>query len=483
MKRAYFLLFLLFIMNCKSKREVVVAFIGNIRGERRLEYSQITDSLFMKMESFSPDYIFLMGDNIQGFSHRYMEKEWDYFFKYIKDKLNGHFYLVCGNHDVWDRDSREFYRKNVSKLHYYKDIKGIRFIVMNTSSENLREEMDWVKKVIKKRSVILMHEPLFTKNYWMDFVHPHIKGKVLYVIASDKYRYFFKEVDGVKYIITGGGGAASPLPDSLGGFNHFLLMYIRGDGVELKVVKMDTVLNERCVDPYKVVEYDRINRDCIGDAYDIGGRVIITLRSLKPSAEMDFEIGGNKYAVKGERVVYLNPMDSVIVRTHGFDFIRFPEKVRLLKRVKEVQLTPSGIMNIGIENSILKFKVVWNSDTILFSHEKPLKHDYILWVFENRDIYRFNKGSKRMAFLIVPDMENIEFIKVYPSTGMHPDVSRMKAELKRNGNENTLYLDIPFNALSMGRRFLMNVIIKSGDKMLYLSSPSITGKLAFVDLR
>ena len=485
--QSFLLLTILFSTNCNSKKQAKIALIGNIRGEKKFNYSQITDELFLKMKQEKTDYIFILGDNIEGFSENYMKEEWKTFFNYIEQKTDLPVYLVPGNHDIWNEKSKEFYRKNVGKLHYYKDIAGIRFVIINTTTENIREELNWAQRVLKKskKNIILMHTPVFLQDFWIDFIHPQIKNRVLYVIASDKYRYFYKKIDGVKYIITGGGGGSFTISEKLGGFYHFLSLFINKGNVKLKVVKKDTILQEDCIPYDEIVEYERINKG-IGQPYLTKNKIFFPVKSEK---KITIEINKNKYVVEGEKTIILPAVDRLKIKVYPYknkekfyEFIRTPESIYTVDHIEKIKLNPYGLLKMKIDSISMKLNIEWDSDTIIYSHEKPLKYDYLVFLFENKNLKKVIKKGERLSFLLIPDIEEPEFIKVYPSQGAYPDVSQMKVNIKRNNNRNIIMLNIPLKSININENndLSMNLIIKTGNKRLFISSADVKGKMAYI---
>jgi hypothetical protein len=72
-----------------------------------------------------------------------------------------------------------------------------------------------------------------------------VKYKVTAVFSGHEHMYIRKNVDGVNYIITGGGGAPLYAKDEDGGFHHFVHMTVDGNRVSGEVLDMNRKIRDR----------------------------------------------------------------------------------------------------------------------------------------------------------------------------------------------------------------------------------------------
>jgi hypothetical protein len=71
------------------------------------------------------------------------------------------------------------------------------------------------------------------------------KYKVEAVFAGHEHYYERRAVDGVLYIITGGGGAPIYDKEEYGGYNHFVQVTVNGGKVSAEVVDVNGKVRDR----------------------------------------------------------------------------------------------------------------------------------------------------------------------------------------------------------------------------------------------
>ncbi|MBU4491087.1 MAG: metallophosphoesterase, partial [Euryarchaeota archaeon] len=218
-----------------------------------------------------PDFVINVGDLIRGYTNDtdLIIKEWEDFDHTIK-LFKMPFYMVIGNHDVWDEESQRIYKERYGPLYYSFDFKGSHFVVLDSEEANaidsiVGKQLAWLEEDLAEHAeadhiFVFLHKPLWTweKKNWSADVHPILaRYRVAAVFAGHRHVYTkWKEMDGVKYFITGGGGAELHTLEELGGFYHFMHVSVHGEEVNYAVVRpegvqpADIVTNEMVAKAY-----------------------------------------------------------------------------------------------------------------------------------------------------------------------------------------------------------------------------------------
>ncbi len=188
-----------------------------------------------------PGAVFIIGDLVYGYTMDRDElvRQWKGFIDELK-VLRPPFYLVPGNHEIFgERYAEELYRRFAGPTHWAKVIDGNLFIALNTDEVGYEDtispsQFKFLLETLKKYSgiknkYILMHKPIWWKyqdhRFWRESFHPlMVKYRVKAVFAGHYHEYEYMERDGVKYIVTGGGGAEQEGGDFIGAFPHFVLV-------------------------------------------------------------------------------------------------------------------------------------------------------------------------------------------------------------------------------------------------------------------
>ena len=258
-----------------------------------------------------PDFVIDVGDLINGYTKDAEEIEamWNEFDRIVA-RFTVPFVMVAGNHDIWDPTSAEIYRRRYGKTYFSFDHKGAHFIILD--SEILDEsgapidriagdQLQWLESDLAKHrnaraSFVFLHKPLWPNErtgaecgkHWMDNVHPLLaKYGVSGVFAGHAHRYTsFPAIDGVRYYITGGGGAEVGTNRLAGDFHHYCLVTVRDDRWLL------TVLQRGSLQPDIVVTSSGPPIHMAVSPIDVpsdGGQSVVEV-SLKNASSQDIDV-------------------------------------------------------------------------------------------------------------------------------------------------------------------------------------------------
>jgi len=190
----------------------------------------------------NPDMIFHLGDVAWGYGEDDVSfrRDLDEAFK-LFSRWDTRVYYTPGNHDTLTKENEnEFFRHSLQERYYSIDYNGYHFIVLNTQETSGSEkggvsekQMLWLKADISlargnKGVFVFMHIPIVTGGRLRARKYKELAGvfsayKVKAVFAGHIHAFAESEYKGVKYIITGGGGAKTASPEN-GGFHHYIVM-------------------------------------------------------------------------------------------------------------------------------------------------------------------------------------------------------------------------------------------------------------------
>jgi predicted phosphodiesterase len=160
------------------------------------------------------------------------------------------YFTVVGNHDV-GRDGLRNYREIFGDENYSFDYGGCRFIVLDNSLGHFPEaRLQWLDHMLETplRKFVFLHKPpdvgkwgkAFDASPWHEnaqrFTEVIGRHKVDRVFMGHIHTYGEKEIDGVRYIVTGGAGA--PLDPSPHAYFHYVLVTVSPAGVRDRVIRL-----------------------------------------------------------------------------------------------------------------------------------------------------------------------------------------------------------------------------------------------------
>jgi hypothetical protein len=244
--------------------------IGETRGPKPAAAATGFTKARDEINFLKPALVVNLGNVILGHTKdkELLNREWEVFEK-IRGTFDATCFLAVGNHDVFDIQSQREFMRRYGPLWYSFNHGSAHFIVLNSEIVGETGKIDgkqlaWLRLDLERNSkkakqiFVFVHRPVWvypaTSEHWMTNVHPLLaKNGVDVVFAGHKQVYRREPVkDGVRYYVTGGGGA--PLRDepALGGFEHYLWVTVRADDVDVAVIRTGWLEGDEVVTAEKV---------------------------------------------------------------------------------------------------------------------------------------------------------------------------------------------------------------------------------------
>lgn len=190
---------------------------------------------------------------------------WDEFRDIVKDLRQKPYYCAVGDHDPGEKNlfAKEL---GLSRL-YYDKVEGDCHIFVLDSDDQFKEpeQLDWLEKTASrstaKHKFAVFHHPPFglhaRRTGQVEELRPRIhpllvKLKFCAAICGHQHAFYTTRRDGIRYVVTAGGGASLyNLDPSLGAegdlsrkFYHFVGFKFSGSRIEAHVYDPDGVEDE-----------------------------------------------------------------------------------------------------------------------------------------------------------------------------------------------------------------------------------------------
>jgi len=219
-----------------------------------------------QINHLKPDLVINLGDLIYGYGVKGTRRQWERYLGVIK-KFEVPYYQIPGNHDIFNKKSREIYLDIFNKTYFSFTLEKVHFVLINDLEDGEwgkigEEQFRWLKQDLAgtgwNMAFVFVHIPVWDmkarrvkmewRHFWFEKVHPLIKeAKVKAVFAGHTHRFGpTRTYDGVRYYIAGGGGPKlHPLFVRRGGENFFLLVEVKGQNFCVSVVTRNRVMEEK----------------------------------------------------------------------------------------------------------------------------------------------------------------------------------------------------------------------------------------------
>ncbi len=228
------------------------AYLGDCKhGVERFE------SIVRDINSHHPSFFVVNGDMVC----RDTEREYRFYIEELEEERKGlPVFHTVGNHDIeaflhLDLGRKRF-RKFFGTTYYWFSLQNSLFIVLDNADERIDyEQFRWLKNILETKrdsfthTFVFMHIPPFDyreghhhcmedKKEAEDFMRLMEKYKVTRVCLSHIHAYHREVINGIPYIISGGGGASMDINPP---FYHYILIEVKGDRVSDRPIEIENV--------------------------------------------------------------------------------------------------------------------------------------------------------------------------------------------------------------------------------------------------
>ena len=244
------------------------AFTFTVFGDNRpslpaIDQPEMFRRVLARMAEINPAFALNTGDAIYGSSNpTRMQEMYASYVKTVESLFKPKVYLALGNHEILgSRTNQDFFAKELGAPYYSWDYEDSHFIALDSevigeAGRIMGDQLDWLKQDLQKsraarHKFVFLHRPLYPvdghKGQCLDqypkerdALHSlFVRNRITAVFMGHEHLFHEEVRNGVRYIITGGGGASLyPSVEGTGDFYHFVVVSLAGDKVDMKVVKL-----------------------------------------------------------------------------------------------------------------------------------------------------------------------------------------------------------------------------------------------------
>ncbi|MFQ5846643.1 MAG: metallophosphoesterase family protein [Candidatus Methylomirabilales bacterium] len=211
------------------------AVIGDTKGNQ-----EIAEWLFEKGQDTKPAFVLHLGDFVED------PGEWEYRYVVPEFQEIRHVpvFVVPGNHDLDMKGSKEgqWFDRVLGPRQIHFIYRNDLFIIADDVTQSIGDLVRWLDEVLQREAggrryiFLAMHIPIFDiKNdqFLVERSHPiHQLAKkwgISYAFFGNYHSFLSMEVDGVKYVVSGGGGSRLY---GKAGFYHTMVFDVSDAGIQ-----------------------------------------------------------------------------------------------------------------------------------------------------------------------------------------------------------------------------------------------------------
>lgn len=323
------LLFLALAPGHVSGEDFEFVVIGDTRPRFESESFRAFEGLIGRINSLKPSLVVNLGDLIYGYGPLPKEHQWDKY-QAVIGALQVPYYQLPGNHDTHSKAARRVYGRRFGKFYQSFDHGNCHFVLLD-NTENERwgylgpAQLAWLRNDLKQahpRPVfVFLHFPVWEPEritpahheFWLKTLHPLFKESNVRAVFGGHYHTYgpTHEFDGIRYFITGGGGAElRPEYRKSGGSHHFMRVRLLGDNLDIRVVTEQGELSDAEADVMGGLQFASRNVSRIGvrrDLNDLGTGMTLTVAVKNPYAtamkgEANWLLDASAFSIEPEGV-------------------------------------------------------------------------------------------------------------------------------------------------------------------------------------
>jgi hypothetical protein len=319
------------------------AVIGDTRPRFESEIFRPFEGLITKINESKPALVINLGDLIYGYGPAGKEKQWDKYQAVIK-AIRVPYYQLPGNHDTHSKEARKIYGERFGKFYQSFDYGDCHFVLLdNTEQERWGylgpAQLAWLRNDLKTNCApsvfVFFHFPVWDPErvtpeyyeFWASTLQPLFrKSRVRAVFAGHYHAYGpTREFDGIRYFITGGGGAElRPEYKKSGGEYHFMMAHVAGDKFDVRVITERGELTDSEADVMGGLQFADRNVSRIGikrDAQDLKTGVPFTVSVDNPypdalTGQAEWLVDASAFSVRPQSV----PLQIPVRKTGQYHF-------------------------------------------------------------------------------------------------------------------------------------------------------------------
>ena len=229
--------------------------IGDTRPKFESEDFQIFEGLIRRINQREPALVVNLGDLIYGYGILSKEHQWDKYLQAART-LSVPYWQLPGNHDIYSEKARQVYERRFGRFYQSFDHGDCHFVLLNNCEAGRwgdlgPEQLAWLKADLgaskAAKVFVFLHFPVWEPErvapryyaFWRQTLHPLFRVSRVQAVFGGHYHSYgpTREYDGIRYFITGGGGAElRPEYRRSGGEHHFLEVRVHDATFDLSVV-------------------------------------------------------------------------------------------------------------------------------------------------------------------------------------------------------------------------------------------------------
>jgi hypothetical protein len=317
--------------------------VGDTRPRFASENFGTFEGLIPKINAIKPAFVVNLGDMIYGYGIRNTPRQWDKYQEVIK-AFRVPYYQIPGNHDTFSDEARKIYGQRFGAFYTSFDYGGCHFVLLDNNEESRwgymgATQLEWLKADLKQTSAravfVFLHFPVWEPdrvapayyNFWADTLHPLFKASRVRAVFGGHFHCYgpTREIDGIPYFITGGGGAELGLEyRKAGGDFHFLRIRVSNEQIELRVVTERGELTDAEADVMSGILFANRSSSWIGVA-GVPADLVSGLKFSYSLENPDPDVLSGRAAWRFDRMAFDVQPDHVTIsippgRTDAFEF-------------------------------------------------------------------------------------------------------------------------------------------------------------------
>jgi predicted MPP superfamily phosphohydrolase len=257
--------------------------IGDTRPRFESQDFRPFEGMITKINALKPALVVNLGDLIYGYGPYSKEKQWEKYQQVIK-RIGPPYHQVPGNHDTHSKEARKIYGRRFGSFYQSFDYQDCHFVLLDNTEKQRwgylgPAQLEWLKSDLeasRARSVfVFLHFPVWEPErispqyyeFWAQTLRPLFKQFRVQAVFGGHYHTYgpTREFDGIRYFITGGGGAELiPEYKKSGGEHHFVKVKVSGDTFDVRVVTEQGELTDTEADVMGGIQFAARNVSRIG---------------------------------------------------------------------------------------------------------------------------------------------------------------------------------------------------------------------------